>query len=218
MQNQSKEVIAGQAVYTKVVLRIYDLWVLGISNSFIWKCPSKKILIYFNKHISNNHLDIGVGTGYFLDNCNFPQGTRIGLMDMNPNSIQAAADRIKRYQLEKYQQNILEPVKQAIKPFDSISVNYLFHCLPGTIAKKAVVFDHISPLLNKGGCVFGSTILQGDVKRSGVAKKLMKTYNKKGIFCNEQDTLEELEASLKNRFDAYEIHVEGCVALFWARK
>ena len=217
MQNHSKEVVSGQAAYTKVVLSIYDIWVLGISNSFIWKCPSKKILQHFNKNISINHLDIGVGTGYFLDQCNFSKESRIGLMDMNLNSIAAAANRISRYQVEKYQQNILEPVPQISKLFDSISLNYLFHCLSGTIAEKTVVFDHVLPLLNKGGLIFGSTILQGSVTRSTTAKKLMKIYNKKGIFCNETDTLEGLEASLKKRFNSYEIQVEGCVALFWAK-
>ena len=221
MQNQSKEVIAGQAIYSKLFLSVYDLLILGVSNSLIWKCPSKKILQLFNAHASNNHLDVGVGTGYFLDQCNFKKEARIGLMDINPNCITVTANRIKRYQLEKYEQNILEPVQSSvralIKPFDSISLNYLFHCLPGTMTEKAIVFDHVMPLLNKGGTIFGSTILQGDVERSATAKKLMKIYNKKGIFCNEHDTLEELDASLKKRFTSYGIQVEGCVALFWAK-
>ena len=218
MQTQSKEVLAGQAVYSKLFLRVYDLWVLGISNSFIWKCPSAKILQHFNSYQSNNHLDVGVGTGYYLDKCNFKREARIGLMDMNLNSLEVTSARIKRYNVEKYQQNILDPIQQGIKLFDSISLNFLFHCIPGSITEKGIAFDHLVPLLNKGGTVFGSTILQdSSLKTNGIAKKLMGIYNKKGIFCNEGDTLAGLESALKKRFTSHGIQVEGCVALFWAR-
>jgi hypothetical protein len=80
----SKEVLAGQAVYSKWVLVLYGLWVLGISNSFIWCCPSSRILRLFNQHITADHLDIGVGTGFFLDRCQWPDANpRVGLMDLN---------------------------------------------------------------------------------------------------------------------------------------
>ena len=72
MENLAQEVKAGQAVYTKPILAIYDLWVLGISNRLIWKCPSSYLLENYNQHISANHLDIGIGTGFFLAHCNFP--------------------------------------------------------------------------------------------------------------------------------------------------
>lgn len=218
METTSKEVLAGQAVYSKLVLSIYDLWVLGISNSYIWKCPSRKILDHFNQHISNNHLDVGVGTGYFIDKCKLNQEARIALMDLNENSLNSAAARLKRFKPEKYRQNILAPVTEQIKSFDSVSLNYLFHCLPGDFSKKAVVFDNVHPLLNKGAVVFGSTILQGDIERSATARKLMKTYNRKGIFGNTHDRLEDLEAELSKRFSRYDIKTEGCVALFaaWA--
>jgi ubiquinone/menaquinone biosynthesis C-methylase UbiE len=209
---------AGQAVYTDLVLKVYDIWVLGITNSYIWKCPTFKILKHFNQHVSSNHLDIGVGTGYYLDKCNFQSKPRIALMDLNLNSINTAAKRIDRYQLEKYQQNILEPIKAPIKPFDSISINYLLHCLPGTIYEKSTAFDTILPILNDGGVLFGSTVLQGDIQRNFVAKKLMNIYNKKGIFSNQNDTLKGLEESLKKRFNTCGIEVIGCVALFWAKK
>jgi len=38
------EVLAGQAVYTRRLLRAYDLIVLGISNRFIWRCPTPRLL------------------------------------------------------------------------------------------------------------------------------------------------------------------------------
>jgi len=64
-----EEVVAGQAVYSKRVLGNYDLVVLGLSNRFLWRCPTERLLEHYNRHVTENHLDVGVGTGYFLDNC-----------------------------------------------------------------------------------------------------------------------------------------------------
>jgi len=58
---------AGSAIYTPILLRsIYDTWVLGISNTYFWKCPTASVLLpFFEMHMSRRHLDVGVGTGYF---------------------------------------------------------------------------------------------------------------------------------------------------------
>jgi 2-polyprenyl-3-methyl-5-hydroxy-6-metoxy-1,4-benzoquinol methylase len=218
MQPSKSEVEAGQAVYTRGTLSVYDIVVLGISNSFIWKCPSVRIEQHYNENVSDNHLEVGVGTGYFPDRCHFPsQHPRVGLMDMNPNTLVFASKRIARYRPETYIQNVLEPIDHELTPFDSIGINYLFHCVPGSMTEKAVVFDHLVNLMKPGCQVFGSTILQGGVSRNWTARKLMSFYNKKGIFSNERDDLEGLESALSERFDNVEIEVVGCVALFSAK-
>jgi hypothetical protein len=51
----SKQVEAGQAVYTNRTLAVYDLVVLGISNRFIWKCPTRRLEEHYNQHISNRN-------------------------------------------------------------------------------------------------------------------------------------------------------------------
>ena len=103
MTEISKQVEAGQAVYTKLTLAIYDLWVLGISNRLIWKCPSFHLLELYNQHISGNHLDLGVGTGFFLDRCTFPTSNpRLFLMDLNPNSLEVTSRRVARYHPKTY--------------------------------------------------------------------------------------------------------------------
>ena len=212
----SKEVEDGQAVYSKFVLSIYDLWVLWISNRFIWKCPTYKLLEFFNKYVTTNHLDIGVGSGYFLDHCRFPSGTiRLGLMDLNRNSLEVTGKRVNRYKPEMYRLNVLETIGQEIEPFDSISLNYLFHCLPGRLSEKLVVLDNVDHLLNDNGIVFGSTILQQGVKRSCFAKQLMNLYNRKGVFCNKLDDIEDLNQFLLKKYTSCQIIVEGCVDLFW---
>jgi ubiquinone/menaquinone biosynthesis C-methylase UbiE len=215
MQPTEAQVEAGQAVYTKRVLSAYDVIVLGISNRLIWKCPTRNIEAHYNSHISSNHLDVGVGTGYFPDRCRFPSShPRIALMDMNPNTLEFASRRIERYRPEAYRQNILEEISAKIAPFDSVGVNYLLHCLPGAIADKAVAFDHLKRVMNPGACVFGATILQGGVQSSRAAGKLMAFYNRKGIFSNWEDDLAGLIKSLEGRFKNVSVEVIGCVALF----
>lgn len=208
----------GQAIYNKAVLKIYDLWVLGFSNKFLWKCKTINLERHFSKHLSHNHLDVGVGTGYFLKKCLKKETKRIALFDLNENSLNSAASKIKKYSPEKYRVNILEKIDLECENFDSISINFLLHCLPNSIKEKAVVFKHLRKYLNTGGIIFGSTILNHNIKKNFLAKKLMEKYNQKGIFDNREDSLEELEIELNRYFDNVEIEVIGCVAIFKAQK
>ena len=106
MTSTQQQVEAGQAVYSKSMLAIYDWLVLRFSNRLIWKCPSKQILALYDRHVTANHLDVGVGSGYFLDRCRFPTDRpRLGLMDLNPNCLDATANRAARYQPEVYRAN-----------------------------------------------------------------------------------------------------------------
>ncbi|NMO19614.1 class I SAM-dependent methyltransferase [Pyxidicoccus fallax] len=215
----SPEVHAGQAVYTRWTLRLlYDVGVLGYSNRFVWKCPTSTQLDWYNTNVSDNHLDVGVGTGYYITNCRYPSPSpRLALMDLNSNSLEHAANRAARYAPEMYRRNVLDPIDFDGARFDSIGLNCLLHCLPGSMDEKSVVFDNLRPLLNPGGCLFGSTLLQGDVPRSAQARLLMRAYNRRGIFSNQKDTRESLERALRTRFDEWQVAVHGCVALFRAR-
>jgi SAM-dependent methyltransferase len=213
---KAEEVEAGQAVYSPLVLAAYDWLVLGISNSLVWRCPTAELRRHYDRNVSDRHLDVGVGTGYFLDKAHWPVATpSITLVDLNPNSLAAAARRIRRYGPETVRANVLEALP-AMEPLRSVGLCYLLHCLPGTIPQKAVVFDRIRPLLAPGARVFGATIVQGDVPRSRTAQALMNLYNRKGIFSNAGDTVEDLEAALRARFEDVRIEVKGSVALFEA--
>lgn len=213
-----QQIEAGHAVYSKSMLPIYDWLVLRFSNRLIWKCPSKHILALYDRLVTANHLDVGVGTGYFLDRCRFPNDRpRLGLMDLNPNCLDAAAHRAARYRPEVYRANVLDPIGLAIPRFDSLSMTYLLHCLPGTIKTKSAVFRHLKPLLNHGGVLFGATLLSGGVYKSWAAKRLMAFYNSKGIFTNDQDDLHGLRAMLSEHLTAVSVEVVGCAALFSGR-
>ncbi|QEG41888.1 class I SAM-dependent methyltransferase [Roseimaritima ulvae] len=213
-----EQIAAGQAVYTPRTLRVYDFVVLGVSNRLIWKCPTSRLLKHYNAHVTDNHLDVGVGSGYFPDRCRFPSSSpRVGLMDLNADALDFAAKRIQRYDPETYRCDILQPLSLDGKKFDSVAVNYVLHCLPGSMSTKAVVFDHLAELLNPGGVLFGSTLLHGGVRRGWAAKRLMAFYNRKGIFSNADDGFDDLDAQLAVRFESYQTRVIGSVALFSGR-
>jgi ubiquinone/menaquinone biosynthesis C-methylase UbiE len=218
MNVTAEQVDAGQAVYSKRTLAAYDFVVLGISNRFLWKCPTSGLEEHYNQHITANHLDVGVGTGYLLDRCRFPAPTpRVALMDLNSDALAFASRRIARYKPETYRRNVLDPISMDTSGFDSVGINYLLHCIPGSIESKSVAFDHLKRLMNPNAVLFGSTLLQGGVPRSWFAKRLMDAYNKKGIFSNEHDDLEGLERALTRRLRQVSVQVVGCAALFSGR-
>ncbi len=208
---------AGQAVYSPLVLRIYDWVVLGLSNRFLWRCPTAELRRLYDRNVSDRHLDVGVGTGYFLDRARWPVADpSITLLDLNPDCLRAATERIRRYAPRTVRANILD-VPPALEPFGSVGLCYLLHCLPGPMAEKAIVFDHLRPYLRPGARVFGATIVQGDVPRSRSAQAVMNLYNRKGIFSNAHDTLGELQAALGRRYSSVKTEVRGSVVLFEAR-
>jgi ubiquinone/menaquinone biosynthesis C-methylase UbiE len=212
------DVVAGAAIYNPIVLAIYDAMVMGFANEYAWKCPTPSLVTWYQGHVSSDHLDVGVGTGYHLDHCRFPSGTpRIVLVDLNGNTLRKTARRIRRYRPRAYQLNVLAPFQLPEEPFDSISMNYLLHCLPGTLPEKAIAFDHLLPLLNPGGVVFGSTILSVGVELNSLARAFLAFYNRMGVINNAGDTLADLEACLRSRFSRVELQVVGSVALFSAR-
>jgi 2-polyprenyl-3-methyl-5-hydroxy-6-metoxy-1,4-benzoquinol methylase len=218
MNITNEQLEASQAIYTKQTLALYDLTVLAISNRLAWKCPTKRLLKHYNQMVTANHLDVGVGTGYFLDRCKFPSQTpRVALMDLNSNTLEFTSRRIARYNPKTYRRNILDPINLNVEKFDSVGINYVLHCVPGNLKTKSVALDYLKALMNPNAVLFGSTILQGGVSINRLAKRLMAIYNKKGIFSNQHDNLEDLKSALNQRFKDISVEVIGCVALFSGR-
>lgn len=214
-----KDVNKDIEVYSDFLLTIYDYFVLSFCCPLIWRCSKEEILTLYNKNISNNHLDIGVGTGYFLDKCHFevPQ-PKITLLDLSENCLKVTSKRIARYQPQSIQADIFQTLPLSDNLFDSVGLNYLIHCLPGTIRDKGKIFENINPYLNSNGKVFGATVLGKDLKLNFVANKLMKTYNKHQIFCNLDDDLAGLNEVLNEHYSKVEVKMSGAVALFCAQK
>ncbi len=208
----------GQAAYNALTLRLYDSYVLGLSNRYFWHCPTEVLQARYDSLVSSRHLEIGVGTGYFLDKlCTHSPFEMLYLLDLNPHSLKATSRRIQRFNPVGIQANALEPFPCLPASFDSVGINYLIHCLPGSPAQKGVVFDHISRVLTDTGVCFGSTIVNTR-KMSLAGSLVMALYNRKGIFGNAQDTPEALRRELEARFVEVEIELIGAVLLFVARK
>lgn len=215
-----KQVAAGHAFYTRRSLAVYDLAILGYFSRLAWRCPAHRIVAHYDRHVSANHLDVGVGTGYFLDHCQFPDQPdqpRLALMDLSTSCLDVAGRRVARFHPEIIRANALEPIAYDGPRFDSVGLNYLLHCLPGDISSKAVVFDHLIALANPGASIFGATLLHDGVHRNWLARQVMSRNNAHGIFSNTGDNLDGLRSVLSDRLAEISLEVVGCVAIFAGR-
>lgn len=208
----------GAAVYTPLILKLYDWWVLGLSNRFAWKCSTSTTLLpFFQKHIARRHLDVGVGTGFYLAHARISAEKKITLLDLNENSLHLAAVR-SRLQVDCVRHDIMQPLPLSRQTlFDSISLFYLLHCLPGTMVEKEKAIRHLKMHLTPSGTFYGATILGDTVHHNWFGRKLMAIYNRKGIFSNKADSMESLADMLRCHFEHVEIEQHGKVALFIAQ-
>lgn len=207
----------GIRIYSKPLLAVYDLLVFNILSPFVWRCHAKIYFELYWKHMTRNHADIGVGTAHILNRCKYKPGeVRIGLFDLRANCLVFAARRLSRFKPETYQTNVLEPIQVNSRGFDSVAMGGLLHCLPGEMASKGLVFDSIQPMLNKGGCVFGYTILNKEVNKTGMSRFVYFLLQKLKVINGLEDSASQLLFEIEKRFSNCSVKVIGCVAIFWA--
>ena len=216
--NTVNDIQAGAAIYNKTVLKVYDVWVHGFSNHYLWRCPTTHLVALYQRYTSNNHLEVGVGTGLFLQRVQFTQlKPRLVLMDLNPNTLEIVSKKLQRIQPAGVINDILAGQQPNLPLFDSIAFNYVWHCLPAE-ADKEQAFVNLAKFLQPNGVLFGSTLLAKDIQQNLPAKALMKLYQHKGIFGNQYDDLARLETALQQNFSRYQIQQIGSAALFVAWK
>jgi hypothetical protein len=214
----SPEVAAGAEVYSKGLLAVYDLVVLGFELPVVFRCPARRTLALYDAHASDTHLDVGVGTGWFLDRCRFPVARpEIHLADLNPNCLERTSRRIRRYAPVTHVWNAFEPFGDPVPRFGSIGLSNFLHCLPGSMLDKAPVIRNLRPLLRDGGVLFGATVLGRGVDGVGALYRATnRAYNRKKIFCNLEDGAADLDAILARSFARHAVQVVGAMALFTA--
>jgi hypothetical protein len=78
----SARVLAGQAIYRPWTLPLYDLVAFKVNCRFLFRVPVSEVAAMFSRNVTTEHLDVGVGTGYFLDNCTAPRRS-VTLADLN---------------------------------------------------------------------------------------------------------------------------------------
>lgn len=219
LQNPTQARIQAAAEsYRRPMLATYDIFVLGMMSRFMWRCPRGRMLAHYDRQVGAAHLDIGPGTGWFLDKSRFPvESPSITLADLNEVVLATAAHRIRRYRPETRVCDAFRPLPLGDARFDSVGMNFLLHCLPGTMAQKSVVFDHVAPFLRPGARVFGSTVLGSGPHHTGRSARLLGKLNRSEVFSNLDDRMEDLEAELRARFSDVETVRAGAVCLFSAR-
>jgi 2-polyprenyl-3-methyl-5-hydroxy-6-metoxy-1,4-benzoquinol methylase len=192
--------------------------VLGFSNHVIWRCPTSGIVAHYSRWISGNHLEVGVGTGYYLDHCRWPvEQPRVGLLDLHPDPLRTAGARLARFRLESYRADVLEPLAVRAEPFDSVALTYLLHCLPAEPLQKTAVIDNLRPLLAPGARVFGATIVSDPALHNPASRVVMAAFNRAGVFSNTDDSAALLAEGLEQHLDELHVAVTGAVALFSGR-
>ncbi|MFC3448681.1 class I SAM-dependent methyltransferase [Amycolatopsis speibonae] len=213
---RTDEVLAGAAVYSrKPILAAYDLWVLGFVCSRVWRCPNTNMKRLYDRNVEARHLDLGPGTGFFLDKAKFPVADpSIVLLDLNEDALRRTGARLARYRPEAYRRDVFEPLDLGEARFGSVGLNFLLHCLPGSMEHKATVFDQVLPYVEPGGRIFGSTVLARGVEHGKLAPKALESLNGDGVMNNLEDSFEELDAQLAARFSRYRLWAQGSVGLF----
>lgn len=108
--------------------------------------------------------------------------------------------------------------------FQSVGVNFLFHCLHGSnLHEKADAFRNCASLLDpEDGVFFGSTILGkemlDDENNAGeTAMSVLRVFNDVGVFGNLGDSLEDLDGILRDIFDDVDVRRVGYCGVWTAR-
>lgn len=203
----------GQHHYSPSFLRIYDPLVLGFFARFVWRCSTGRLVEQYNRHIGARHLDVGPGTGYFLEKA--PPTEGLTLLDPNLEVLAHASRRLSSRSPIVLAADILQPIATDDR-FDSAALNYVIHCLPGPMERKAAAVRNVAAVLEPDGVLFGATLLGERHLYNPFSRAAFEINNRRGIFDNLGDTEAGLRAMLEASFDQVDIEIAGSVAIFSA--
>jgi hypothetical protein len=207
----------GASVYSKTSLLLYDALVHWFSNNWIWNCQRFHLANYYQRSFSSEHLEIGIGSGRLLGHLSKEYHfDRLVIGDVNDDCLAFASKVLGKRLHTAIRLNLLERSSKwpDVGRFGSIGFNYVLHCLPIDFAAKLRIMDQlIDRFLSKEGVLVGSTILPG-CRSAWLSNRVMRFYNRKGIFSNENDSLPELKAWIQARGNQSEWKIVGDVAIF----
>ena len=205
----------GQRDFTPLALSFYDPFVLQFSAGWIWRCPLPRLLENYRWHIRPNHLDVGPGTGYFLEHAELAAGSEVTILDPNLNVLKHVAERLGGLEVTAVEADVLKPLP--VKgPFASVGMNLVLHCLPGPMVRKSAAIRNLARVLDPNGMFFGSTVLGDTGTHSWVARRMLDLYNGRGSFDNRGDSAEGVREILDASFEHVELDIAGSVAIFFA--
>ena len=204
-------------IYTRASLRMYDTVVMGLLARHVWDCPPNLLVEHYRKHVTSNHADIGVGTGYCLDRCGFDSSNpRLVLIDLQPNCLEYAAARLARYQPRMLVRDVLQPMPNVSRRFDSVGLGGVLHCLPGEMRDKARAFDTLQALTHPGSKIFGYSLVMDAAKRRRRSDIVLHLLNRMRAVDNAGDRASDLARELTSRFAQCEVEQIGHMAFFSA--
>ena len=205
----------GQAAYNPLLLAIYDVWVGKFMARVVWKTPIPPGVERYRRHLGSRHLDVGPGTGYFIEKAAPPAGTEITLLDPNPHVLKHVSRRLASMAPATVEADVMKPLP-VDGPFDSAALSFVLHCLRGPMTNKATAVRNIADVLTSDGVLFGGTVLGNEASHTRPARAFLWAFNKRGDFDNLEDTVDGLHGMLGASFRDVEIEVTGSSALFSA--
>ncbi len=205
----------GQRDYNALLLKAYDPLVLGPIARFVWRCPSSRLLEQYRQHIRDRHLDVGPGTGYFLEHAGLPDGSRVTILDPNRNVLRHVSLRLRSLDVTAVEADVLKPLPVE-GPFDSAALHLVIHCLPGPLSRKAVAVANVAEVLAPTGILFGASVIGRSGQHSFAARRFLSAFNRQGGFDNLGDTEDGLREILAASFQDVELETIGSAAVFAA--
>jgi len=213
----SDDIHAGARYYGALTLPAYDAAVLNIAVPYAWGVPLETGRAMYRRLVGPRHLDIGVATGYFLRKALADRdAAQITLMDLNENATRYAARKLERFDVTEAVGDALEPFP-VDGPFDSIGMFHLLHCMPGTVAQKAVAFDHAIAVLAEGGVCFGASVTPAGRSLNPFGQLVLNASNRTGALNNANDDHDALRTEIESRFSDVKIELRGVMTLWEAR-
>ena len=205
----------GQSDYTRPLLKLYDPLVLGLAARFVWRCPTTRLVEGYRQHIRDRHLDVGPGTGYFIEQSGLPDGSRVTIVDPNPNALDHASRRLRNLDVTAVEADVLKPLP-IDGPFDTAALHLVLHCLPGPFPRKSAAVANVAAVLAPTGVLFGASVLGPSGPQTWLSRRVLAAFNRRGAFDNLNDTEEGLREILTASFEHVELETVGSVAIFAA--
>lgn len=206
---------AGQKDYSSALLNLYDPLVLGPIARFVWRCPTSGLLERYRRHIRPNHLDVGPGTGYFLEHSGLRAGSAVTILDPNANVLRHVSRRLRQFDVTAVEADVLKPLPVA-GPFDSAALHLVIHCLPGPMSRKAAAVANVATTLAPSGVLFGASVIGSSGRHNWIARRFLGAFNRQGAFDNLADSESGLHEILEASFDHVDLETIGGIALFAA--
>ena len=215
--DRSDPAYRGQSDYSRPLLRLYDPLVLGPIARYVWRFPTEEHVELYRSRIRPNHLDVGPGTGYFLEQAGLPPASKVTILDPNANVLRHVTERLRNLDVTAVQADVLKPLPVA-GPFESAALSLVLHCLPGPMERKAAAIENVARVLAPDGVLFGASVLGRSAKHTWLGRAFLWAFNKRGAFGNLDDSEAGIRQTLEQSFRKVTLSTVAGTAVFVAEE